>query len=100
MADFKHRSHFSACVSSECSIAGPWSSACVNAQDNYLYASSAILCTAVKYMTGHTFETFQKTWDGLKADSATLGDDWSQLELACVGWKAKAKYKFDGMKPV
>ncbi|KAJ5888611.1 hypothetical protein N7495_008652 [Penicillium taxi] len=96
MADFKHRSHFSACASSACSIAGPWSPACVDTQDNSLYASSAIMCTDAEYLTEHTVETFQKNWDGLKADSATLGDYWSQLQLACVGWKAKAKYRFDG----
>jgi pimeloyl-ACP methyl ester carboxylesterase len=97
MADFKHRSHFSACPSGECSIAGPWSRECSRGQDNTLYASAAILCTDAEYMTHLSIEEFQDTWAKLKADSGVLGDYWAQLQLACVGWKAKAKYKFTGM---
>ncbi|KAJ5151287.1 Peptidase S33 tripeptidyl aminopeptidase-like C-terminal [Penicillium canariense] len=96
MADFKHRNHFGACPSSECRIAGPWSSQCVAGQDNYLYASAAILCTDAEYMTTGTMEQFQEVWAGLRADSRTLGDYWAEIELSCVGWKAKPKYKFTG----
>ncbi|KAJ6131342.1 Peptidase S33 tripeptidyl aminopeptidase-like C-terminal [Penicillium sp. IBT 18751x] len=96
MADFKHRSHFSACPSNECSIAGPWSPECSRGQDNSLYASAAILCTDAEYMTRLSIEEFEDEWNHLRADSATLGDYWAQLELSCVGWKAKAKYKFTG----
>lgn len=96
MADFKHRRHSSPCPSDECTISGPWSSACSSGQDNSLYASSAILCSDAEYMTGLSMEQFQQSWDSLKADSATLGDYWAQLQLGCVGWKAKAKYKFIG----
>ncbi|KAJ5591469.1 Peptidase S33 tripeptidyl aminopeptidase-like C-terminal [Penicillium hispanicum] len=96
MADFKHRRHFGACPDTECSIAGPWSPACAREQDNSLYASAAILCTDAEHLSNHTMESFQSVWDGLKSDSAALGDYWAQLELACVGWKAKPKYKFEG----
>ncbi|KAJ5132081.1 Peptidase S33 tripeptidyl aminopeptidase-like C-terminal [Penicillium atrosanguineum] len=96
LADFKHRSHFSVCPSSECSIAGPWSPECSRGQDNSLYASAAILCTDAEYMAHLSIEEFQDKWNHLRADSAALGDYWAQLELACVGWKAKAKYKFTG----
>ena len=97
MADFKHRGHFAACPSSECSIAGPWSAECSRGQDNNLYASAAILCTDAEYMTQLSVEEFQDTWDRLKTDSAALGDYWAQIQLSCIGWKAKAKYKFTGM---
>ncbi|KAJ6167123.1 hypothetical protein N7470_002570 [Penicillium chermesinum] len=97
MADFKHRGHFSACPSGACSIAGPWSPACTRGQDNGLYSSSAILCTDAEFLTNHTMETFQEVWDGIKNDSLVLGDYWAQLQLGCVGWQAKAKYKFTGM---
>lgn len=96
MADFKHRRHFSACPSDECTISGPWPPACSRGQDNSLYASAAILCTDAEYMTEISMEQFQEAWNSLKSDSATLGDYWAQLQLACVGWKAKAKYKFTG----
>lgn len=97
LADFKHRRHFGACPSSECSIAGPWSPACARGQDNSLYASAAVLCTDAEFLTKNGVEQFLASWNSLKADSATLGDYWAQLQLSCVGWKAKAKYKFSGM---
>jgi len=96
MADFKHSSHFAACLSSECRVAGPWSVECSREQDNTLYASTAILCSDAEYMTQLSIEEFQDAWDRLKTDSATIGDYWAQLHLSCVGWKAKAKYKFTG----
>lgn len=96
MAEFKHRGHFNACPSAECSISGPWSPACIRGQDNSLYASSAILCTDAEYMRNQTLESFQATWYDIKNSSVTLGDYWAQLELGCVGWQAKAKYKFTG----
>ncbi|CEJ61201.1 hypothetical protein PMG11_09739 [Penicillium brasilianum] len=96
MADFKHRRHFGACPSSECRLAGPWSSQCASEQDNTLYASAAILCTDAEYMTNYTWDEFEGIWAALAADSRSLGDYWAQIELSCVGWKAKAKYKFTG----
>lgn len=97
MADFKHRGHFGACPSTDCSIAGPWSPECTKGQDNTLYASAAILCTDAEYLTNQTMETFKDTWDDIKHDSLVLGDYWAQLQLACVGWQAKAQHKFSGM---
>ncbi|KAJ5641642.1 hypothetical protein N7490_005642 [Penicillium lividum] len=96
MADFKHRRHFSACPSKECSIMGPWSPQCTLGQDNSLYAMAAILCTDAEFLADHTTESFTEMWKGLKADSRTLGDYWAQMELACAGWQAKTKYKFTG----
>ncbi|KAJ5171940.1 hypothetical protein N7492_004533 [Penicillium capsulatum] len=96
LADFKHRRHFGACPSAECSIAGPWSPACAREQDNSLYASAAILCTDAEYLTKSGVDKFMASWNSLKTDSATLGDYWAQLQLSCVGWKAEAKYKFSG----
>lgn len=96
LADFKHRRHFPACPSAECSIAGPWSPACARGQENSLYASAAVLCSDAEFLTNNGVEQFVESWDSLKADSATLGDYWAQLQMSCVGWKAKAKYKFTG----
>lgn len=97
LAEFKHRRHFETCPSSACKIAGPWSSECSQGQDNSLYASAAILCSDAEHLTKHDHESFQEVWTSLKSDSAALGDYWAQLQMACVGWQAKAKYKFAGM---
>jgi hypothetical protein len=48
-------------------------------------------------MTHHDQESFEEVWTQLKSESATLGDYWAQLQIACVGWQAKAKYEFTGM---
>ncbi|KAF3392593.1 Tripeptidyl aminopeptidase [Penicillium rolfsii] len=96
IADFKHRRHYGACPSTECRLAGPWSSQCASGQDNTLYASAAILCTDAEYMTNFTMDEFWQLWASLVDDSRTLGDYWAQVHLSCVGWKAKAKYKFTG----
>lgn len=100
MADFKHRRHFGACPSTECRLAGPWSSQCASGQDNTLYASAAILCTDAEYMTVYTLDEFREIWAGLIGDSRAVGDYWAQVQLSCVGWKAKAKYKFTGIARV
>ncbi|KAK5800736.1 hypothetical protein VI817_002948 [Penicillium citrinum] len=96
MARFKHSKHFESCPSEACKIAGPWSPECSHGSDNSLYASAAILCSDAEYLTHHDQDSFRKVWDELKSDSATLGDYWAQLQMACVGWQAKAKYKFTG----
>ncbi|KAJ5187880.1 hypothetical protein N7449_010874 [Penicillium cf. viridicatum] len=96
MADFKHGSHFGACPSNKCSLAGPWSPECATSQDNMLYAMAAIMCSDAEYLTTRNIEQFQTDWSSLLADSASLGDYWAQLQLSCVGWKAKAKYPFAG----
>ncbi|KAJ6005119.1 hypothetical protein N7540_012918 [Penicillium herquei] len=96
MADFKHQRHFSSCPSNECSIAGPWSSQCTQGLDNSLYAMSAILCTDAEFLAEHNIDSFTEMWRGMKEDSKTLGDYWAQMELACAGWKARAKYPFEG----
>ncbi|KAJ5386859.1 Peptidase S33 tripeptidyl aminopeptidase-like C-terminal [Penicillium cosmopolitanum] len=96
MAVFKHSKHVETCPSKACKIAGPWSPECSLGQDNTLYASAAILCSDASYMTLHDRESFEELWTQLKSDSATLGDYWAQLQMACVGWQAKAKYKFTG----
>ncbi|KAJ5280460.1 hypothetical protein N7478_005832 [Penicillium angulare] len=97
MADFKHRQHFGACPSNECSIAGPWSSQCTQNLDNSLYAMSAILCTDAEHLANFTLESFTEFWQGLKKDSKALGDYWAQMQLACAGWKTRAKYPFQGI---
>jgi pimeloyl-ACP methyl ester carboxylesterase len=99
-ADFKHGSHFGACPSNACSRAGPWSAECARAQDNGLYAMSAILCSDAEFLTTMSREEFTVMWNGLTADSSSLGDYWSQMQLSCIGWKAKPKYPFEGTFPL
>ncbi|KAJ5858981.1 putative hydrolase [Penicillium chrysogenum] len=96
MADFKHGNHFGACPSNKCSLAGPWSPECATSQDNMLYAMAAIMCSDGEHLTSPNIEQFREEWSSLVADSASLGDYWAQLQLSCVGWKAKAKYPFAG----
>ncbi|KAJ5448442.1 hypothetical protein N7445_003263 [Penicillium cf. griseofulvum] len=96
MADFKHGSQFGACPSNKCSIAGPWSPECATTQDNYLYAMAAIMCSDAEHLTTLNMGQFQVEWSSLLADSESLGNYWAQLQLSCVGWKAKAKYPFAG----
>ncbi|KAJ6099007.1 hypothetical protein N7467_000542 [Penicillium canescens] len=95
-ADFKHGNHFGACPSNACSRAGPWSAECARAQDNGLYAMSAILCSDAEFLTTLSMEEFKIMWDELTADSYSLGDYWAQMQLSCVNWKAKPKYPFRG----
>ncbi|KAJ5108463.1 hypothetical protein N7456_005138 [Penicillium angulare] len=96
MADFKHRQHFSACPSNECSIAGPWSSQCTQNLDNSLYAMSAILCTDAEHLANFTLDSFTEFWQELNKDSKALGDYWAQMQLACAGWKTRAKHPYQG----
>ncbi|CAI7660768.1 unnamed protein product [Penicillium glandicola] len=96
MADFKNSNNFGACPSNKCSLAGPWSQECATAQDNLLYAMAAIMCSDAEYLTTLNIEQFKAEWSSLLADSTALGDYWAQLQLSCVGWKAKAKYPFAG----
>ncbi|CAG8893419.1 unnamed protein product [Penicillium egyptiacum] len=96
MADFKHGNHFGACPSNKCSLAGPWSQECATSQDNMLYAMAAIMCSDGEHLTTLNIEQFREEWSSLVADSASLGDYWAQLQLSCVGWKAKAKCPFTG----
>ncbi|OQE84748.1 hypothetical protein PENNAL_c0026G05925 [Penicillium nalgiovense] len=96
MADFKHGDHFGACPSNKCSLAGSWSTECATSQDNMLYAMAAIMCSDGEHLTSLNIEQFRAEWSSLVADSASLGDYWAQLQLSCVGWKAKAKYPFAG----
>ncbi|KAJ6156529.1 hypothetical protein N7497_005414 [Penicillium chrysogenum] len=64
--------------------------------DNMLYAMAAIMCSDGEHLTSPNIEQFREEWSSLVADSASLGDYWAQLQLSCVGWKAKAKYPFAG----
>jgi len=97
LADFKHRTHFGVCPSEYCVRAGPWSPACARTEDNRLYASAAILCSDGEFLTQQSLDDFEIVWNGLKADSAVLGDYWATIHLSCVGWQTKAKHKFLGV---
>ncbi|KAL1999010.1 hypothetical protein VTN02DRAFT_5207 [Thermoascus thermophilus] len=95
-ADFKQQSRRPSCPSDECLLAGPFSRACTVPGENDEYATSAILCTDAERLGDVDQEGFKAYWDGLKAGSETLGDYWAHVRLGCVGWKAKAKWRFTG----
>ncbi|KAJ5605461.1 Peptidase S33 tripeptidyl aminopeptidase-like C-terminal [Penicillium lagena] len=96
LADFKHSKHFGVCPSEDCIRAGPWSPACARGENNGPYASAAILCSDGEFLTQQNQDDFEVTWNGLRADSAVLGDYWATIHLSCVGWQTRAKQRFLG----
>lgn len=95
-ADFKQRNRQPSCPSDECLLAGPFSRECTVPGENDNYATAAILCTDAEKLGNIDKEGFKRYWSDLKAGSETLGDYWAHLRLNCVGWKAKAKWRFTG----
>ncbi|KAJ9354718.1 hypothetical protein DTO280E4_6783 [Paecilomyces variotii] len=93
---FKQGSREPSCLSDECLLAGPWSRECSVPGGNENYATAAILCTDAENLGNVDRQGFKDYWESLKATSETLGDYWAHARLDCVGWKAKAKWKFTG----
>lgn len=95
-ADFKHMEHTPTCPSTECLAGDPDSPDCNISGDNYEDASLAILCTDGEGLGQVDESQFQQYWHALQNQSTTLGDWWAHTRLGCVGWKAKAKWRFTG----
>ncbi|GAB7353862.1 hypothetical protein MBLNU459_g4221t2 [Dothideomycetes sp. NU459] len=95
-ADFKHMEHDPSCPSAACKAAGPFSPECVGAGDNGVDAQSAILCTDGEGLGQIDESAFQTYWHALQRQSKVMGDWWAHTRLGCVGWKTKAKWRFEG----
>ncbi|KAL1303080.1 hypothetical protein AAFC00_006524 [Neodothiora populina] len=98
-ADFKHVEHTPSscsCPSTECQAAGPFSQECNTAYDNGADASMAILCTDAEGLGDVDERGFQAYWHALQNQSSVLGDWWSHTRLSCIGWQARAKWRFTG----
>lgn len=95
-ADFKHVEHSPSCPTVECEAAGPYSPECNAGGDNEEDASLAILCTDCEGLGDVDEVQFQEYWHALQNQSTILGDWWAHTRLGCVGWKAKAKWRFSG----
>lgn len=93
---FKQSSREPSCPSNECLFAGPWSEECSIPGENENYATAAILCTDAEHLGNVDKQGFKDYWQTQKESSETLGDYWAEMGLDCVGWKAKAKWKFTG----
>lgn len=95
-ADFKHVEHVPSCPTVECETAGPFSQDCNGGGGNGEDASLAILCTDCEGLGDVDEVQFQQYWHALQNQSDSLGDWWAHTRLGCVGWKAKAKWRFSG----
>ncbi|KAF2761837.1 proteinase [Pseudovirgaria hyperparasitica] len=93
-ADWKQSETAQSCPTKECKLAGPYSPPC-NRQ-NGGDASSAIMCTDSPGLGQLDISAFSEYMEALANQSSVLGYWWSHERLGCVGWKAKAKWRFDG----
>ncbi|KAH0346592.1 hypothetical protein KCU81_g3878, partial [Aureobasidium melanogenum] len=94
-ADFKAMSNTFTCPSSDCASAGPFSDEC-DQDSNMPDATLAILCTDGPGLGDIDETSFQEYWHALQQQSEVLGDWWAHTRLGCVGWKTKAKNRFEG----
>ncbi|OJJ50378.1 hypothetical protein ASPZODRAFT_23025 [Penicilliopsis zonata CBS 506.65] len=97
LAEFKQQRHgVPSCLSDECRRMGPWSSACLVPELSEDFSTQAILCTDAAHLGQIDRQGFLHHWHNLTRDSKIVGDYWSHTRLDCVGWKAKAKWSFEG----
>ncbi|KAI4732877.1 hypothetical protein E4T50_16561 [Aureobasidium sp. EXF-12298] len=94
-ADFKAMANTFSCPGEECISAGPFSDEC-DQGDNGPDATLAILCTDGPGLGDIDETSFQEYWHALQHQSSVLGDWWAHTRLGCVGWKTKAKNRFEG----
>jgi pimeloyl-ACP methyl ester carboxylesterase len=59
-------------------------------------AQNAIACGDGEVQTNMTIPDFQDYLDKLQSDSPDFGAAWSNLRLACKGWRVRPKYRFTG----
>ncbi|GAM37207.1 hypothetical protein TCE0_022f06931 [Talaromyces pinophilus] len=59
-------------------------------------SSQAILCSDAIYTNTFDLDEFQRVWNGLAADSKSIGDYWASIYLTCVGWKPRAQWRLNG----
>lgn len=94
-ADFKAMANTFECPGEDCASAGPFSEEC-DQGDNGPDATLAILCTDGPGLGDIDETSFQEYWHALQQQSSVLGDWWAHTRLGCVGWKTKAKNRFEG----
>lgn len=69
---------------------------CETPGDGDIDAGMSIICTDGDNIDGITREEFVEYWLTLQGQSAVLGDWWAQIRLACIRWKAIARWKYPG----
>jgi pimeloyl-ACP methyl ester carboxylesterase len=84
------------CPSRSCLAAGPFSAECAALGNNEDDAGKAVLCADARGLGDTDVAGFVAYWDALRRQSAVLGDWWAHTRLGCVGWKAAARWRFDG----
>jgi pimeloyl-ACP methyl ester carboxylesterase len=80
----------------DCLEEGPFSEACTRTQATR-WAQGAIVCGDSIDQQLMTKDEFRKYIRTLQLQSSTLGSTWSSIRLHCVGWQAKATWKFEGI---
>jgi hypothetical protein len=80
----------------ECRTDGPSPNFCTIPYDGLGEAQSGILCTDGESIDGMSQETYRKYWSALQEQSGHIGDQWAQIRLPCIGWKARPEWRFDG----
>ncbi|KAI7971346.1 hypothetical protein EIK77_002458 [Talaromyces pinophilus] len=96
MAAFKQGIRPVTCLSEECIGAGSWSQQCTGFETSEDSSSQAILCSDAIYTNTFDLDEFQRVWNGLAADSKSIGDYWASIYLTCVGWKPRAQWRLNG----
>ncbi|KAH8691642.1 TAP-like protein-domain-containing protein [Talaromyces proteolyticus] len=96
LATFKQRNRKPSCLSDECLNSGLWSQECTGPSTGEAYSTQAILCTDAEYAKNTDMGAFNELWSDLRVDSETIGDYWASILLDCAGWKAAAKWRFNG----
>lgn len=94
-ADFKAMENAISCPGADCKFAGPFSEEC-NEGDNGADATLAVLCTDGPGLGDIDEKSFQEYWHALQEQSRVLGDWWAHTRLGCVGWKTRARNRFEG----
>lgn len=96
MADFKQFARTPVPISDECRRAGPYSPECTGVAEE-MAGTLGVLCTDSVGFTTFDVEAFTRGWMKQRNDSEMMGDIWAQLALGCVGWRARAKWRFTGI---
>ncbi|PLB43319.1 hypothetical protein P170DRAFT_459762 [Aspergillus steynii IBT 23096] len=87
-ADFKYQGAAATCQ-------GPDQLAIV-AGDNMFEAQGSIICTDGRSIDGISKDKYRQYWKTLYEQSKTIGDEWSQIRLACIKWKPRPTWEFNG----
>ncbi|CAN9192911.1 unnamed protein product [Alternaria alternata] len=83
-------------VSPRCKADGPYSPACSRPNEWLEESLLGISCGDGVAPGNATKDDFLAYWYGMRNQSSSLGDVWSEWDMMCMGWGAKTKWAFNG----